>query len=88
MPPVCEYSCCINSGNMAQLFCCNRAFAMEILFGAAMGAIFAPRDFIDDKNSEHVIVNTHVYMSRAASCAAICVSRSSVALPPSPPPIR
>lgn len=86
--PHCKYNSVINVGNIAARICCNALLVNVICCGVAGGANWAPWDFIWDINSLQFIINIRCYsMPRDdAICAAIWLSRSSVALPPSPPP--
>ena len=78
-----------NSGIGARLRTDKTVF-VRVMSGSVAGAVnFAPRDCINDKNSFVVIcvfMCPMCYSRPPASCALICAKRSSVALPPSPPP--
>ena len=89
IPPVMVKKSCNCGGIIAARIPCNNVLAIAVSRIVRPGAISIPLDFTVDKNSSRVICCVSLVYSMprpAAIWAATWARRSSVALPPVPPP--
>lgn len=89
MPPVTANSSCNDTGSMAARIPCSNRFAVAMSRAGRGAVISMPRARSVEINSSRVIFVPPLVYSRprlVAIWAAIWDRRSSVALPPSPPP--